>query len=633
MSFYGGITTQGSEYGQHRNILSERNDGSLSLISTNQKGQVILSPESDIQGSLSFPEPGQKTMDGSIPVMFQSETTIYGQEKPKEAKIYTLFDQINAGINVLSDPLDVSQYRSASLHLNIGRNKPVIGTMFLQGCNDIYLGSWKTIDTTSSSISTTYDNLSYILQPIPLNYKWIRAVCNYGSRVQQAITPNADSNGSLRSKYLILNSAQSPQFPFAGTVIGGNSGNTYYPFYKVAGTGTAPSNVSTPIPVELGLNDSLANVCSKTATVVNGLAIGGYVSNDGGKTVTEFALSPAGDTTQTQWHIAATGNTCVLKPYDKTKSYVSQDNGTTWTYYASSGIPQRAKFIKGCNGSFVAVGIDMLGNYGVIYTSSDAITWTKRVCTITTPIVSVDCDPVHNLWVAVTTNKIITSSDLINWTPLNLKVSLQQDWAHVAYNGNTWVAITKDTTSAMYCSNGNPTLIDSWQPSVQISDGSTIWHTISANPNGGSFIAISTGGKIEISLDGTSWKAFNLPVSELSGPYSLTWDQGSSRFVHSLPTSNLISADGLTWEIYPHRDISENRTLLASASTGTKLISCFAVGLPSDFCNVYSYGTFIVFQGSKSSGMLSVDPGNTGFTFKRIFPDEDATLTLKICCK
>lgn len=620
------------EYGQFKAILTDVGDGDPTLIATNNKAQAIVSPESEIQGSKNFPGPGQAVMAQSLPVMIPSSVVLYGQEIPKQAVVYTMLNEVDSGVSVYSDPLDVSEYRSASLHLNIGKNKPVTGTMFLQGCNDLTLGSWTTLDTSSSFISSTYDNLSYILHPVALNYKWVRAVWRCESRVQQALYPLADIGGSLSSKYMKLNSPQTLDFPFAGYAMG-NQGNSYYPFYRVAGVGTPPSNITTSVPIDLSLNDTLSNVSSKTASIINGLAIGGYISLDGGETVEEFAISPAGDTTETQWHIAATNNTCVLKPYDKTKSYVSQDNGKTWSYYAASGIPQRAKFIKGANGSFVAVGIDMLGNYGVIYTSPDAINWTKRICTLTTPIVSVDCDPVRGVWVAVTTNKILTSSNLSTWTPLDLRVSLQQDWSHVAHNGNTWVVITKDTASAMYCSNGDPTVAENWIPSNQIAGGLAPWHTLIANPNNGLFIAVSSGGRYEFSSDGKLWKSSLLPMLLPSGPYSITWDKANNKFVYSVSNANVISPDGIKWEIYPHKDVSETGVQLASASTSTRLISCFATGLPSDFCSVYSYPNFIMFQGTKASGMISVDPGNTGFTFKRVFPDETSTITLKICCK
>lgn len=126
----------------------------------------------------------------------------------------------------------------------------------------------------------------------------------------------------------------------------------------------------------------------------------------------------------------------------------SSSDGITWTS-RTSGFGSNAIYdVKFGNGLWVAV-----GDNGTITTSSDGITWTARTANMgTNRIQSVIYD--NSLWVAVgggggTTNTggITYSSDGITWTRKSQSLTVGSTYYTVIWNGTNWVVGANNSTN------------------------------------------------------------------------------------------------------------------------------------------------------------------------------------------
>lgn len=123
---------------------------------------------------------------------------------------------------------------------------------------------------------------------------------------------------------------------------------------------------------------------------------------------------------------------------------LTSSDGTVWTK-VDLGSDIRLNGVYYANGLWVAVGDDYRwspdGWVGGIYTSTDAVTWTRRYidATVSTTLQSVSYG--NGLWVAVGDNgKILSSTDAVTWTPQTSGTT--ENIVSVAYGNNVFTAVT-----------------------------------------------------------------------------------------------------------------------------------------------------------------------------------------------
>lgn len=251
----------------------------------------------------------------------------------------------------------------------------------------------------------------------------------------------------------------------------------------LANAGTALTTVSA---TELGYLDGVTSavqtqIDSKEPTLPSQTSNAGkYLTTDGTNkswgTVSQYALpSQTGNSgkflttngTSESWGTvnqpitwtqrAVLGNLIRTIAYNGTDLYVAagsggvlftSSDGITWTSRTSGfGANYIAKVSFG-NGLWVAV-----GNNGTITTSTDGITWTARTSNVSTNELY-DALYANSIWVAVAngggtqnTGGITYSTDGITWTRKSQSLTVGPAYYTVIYNGTNWIVGTQNSTN------------------------------------------------------------------------------------------------------------------------------------------------------------------------------------------
>lgn len=98
----------------------------------------------------------------------------------------------------------------------------------------------------------------------------------------------------------------------------------------------------------------------------------------------------------------------------------------------------------------------VVGDGGLIETSSDGVSWTAQTSNVTSNINSIKFSKNQNIWAAVTEDKkVLTSSDAVTWTSTAPTATALTTFRHINYNEkvNQWLIVGSRNTAA-----GNPQL-------------------------------------------------------------------------------------------------------------------------------------------------------------------------------
>jgi len=232
-------------------------------------------------------------------------------------------------------------------------------------------------------------------------------------------------------------------------------------------------------------------------------------------TTTGDTIYSSSGSTPARLGIGSTGQ--VLTVSGGLPSWATPASGNiTWT--ARSGL-DNTPFQVAYNGTNLYV---LVGGGGILYTSTDGITWTSRTSGFgTNSINSVAYG--NGLFVAVGANgTITTSTDGITWTARTSNMGTNQI-NHVIYANSIWVAVgvgggTTNTGGITYSTDGITWTRKSQSLTVGTTYGMVAW-------NGTNFVIgadVSTNNYLYASTPSGTWTVGNTGVS--SGIYGLYWD-------------------------------------------------------------------------------------------------------------
>jgi hypothetical protein len=214
-------------------------------------------------------------------------------------------------------------------------------------------------------------------------------------------------------------------------------------------------------------------------------------------------------------------------------------DGIAWISNSSSVPDNNWNSVTYGNGKFVAVASTGTNR---VMTSTDGLNWTLRNASIDLQWVSVTYG--NGLFVAVSVNSVIgsdvrvmTSNDGITW--ISSSAAANNKWQVVHYANGLFVAISDDGVGNRVMTSPNGT---SWTSRASASDSE--WRGLTYG--NGLFVAVGFGGALMTSPDGTTW------TSRTSAP-ALSWRSvtyGNGLFVAvSVSGANRVmtSPDGITW--------------------------------------------------------------------------------------
>ncbi|HLH55972.1 MAG TPA: hypothetical protein VKY92_20385 [Verrucomicrobiae bacterium] len=319
----------------------------------------------------------------------------------------------------------------------------------------------------------------------------------------------------------------------------------------------------------------------------------------------------------------------------KTVILVSSD-GTMWTNNSFSS-PGQARFttVSYGAGTYVAAGTALSGGAGVIYTSPDAHTWTRRKFAATSGLNATAYGV--GTFVATGAGTLLTSTNGIEWTGLgsgswtNLAgvvyaqgefvavgdggtalrstdglrwtsgaTGISGNFRSIACGGGVFVA-TGDAGAALTSTNG----VD-WE---EHSSGVTT-DIVDVCYGNGTFAAVTPDGDILTSSNGTQWVVQN---SGAAGAYLSGVAFGPGRFVAvgALGSGSIVltSSDGLAWashtpQVGPLMGVCYGGGMFVAVGTGTIATSAdginwtmgnFQPGANQELYRVgYAHGTFVI---------------------------------------
>lgn len=132
-------------------------------------------------------------------------------------------------------------------------------------------GTWTTL-TLGSTLSATGAAGSGGIDIDQISFAWLRPTWTSTATATQTIMPVADSSGSLASKYFLIQDTL---------------GNKYAIWFKVSGTGTAPTVAGyTNVEQDISTNATAATIGAALATTIAGLNSSGSFTTAGTTTVT-----------------------------------------------------------------------------------------------------------------------------------------------------------------------------------------------------------------------------------------------------------------------------------------------------------------------------------------------------------
>ena len=228
----------------------------------------------------------------------------------------------------------------------------------------------------------------------------------------------------------------------------------------------------------------------------------------------------------------------------------SSSDGINWTAPTQSVMYPYS--IAYGNGMFVALPAPSYGVSGSFGSSADGVTWTRG-----------SSQPESNIWRSVTygngifvgvsdtgTNRVITSTDGINWTA---RTAIEADpWMSITYGNNLFVAVAGSGTNIVMTSPDGIT----WTKRT-VAAATALKSVTYGN---GLFVAVVSNvtDKVITSSDGINWTAANISGLGLT---SITYGSGifAAIGIYGVATS----LDGITWAnkvtydsaIYPYTNI------------------------------------------------------------------------------
>jgi hypothetical protein len=216
----------------------------------------------------------------------------------------------------------------------------------------------------------------------------------------------------------------------------------------------------------------------------------------------------------------------VAVAYEGTSKIMTSPDGITWTARSSNENALRGVCWSAELSLFVAVGDSGTGNR--VQTSPDGINWTSQVSVADNPWFKVCWSAEKSLFVAVggnfqspwSTVCIMTSPNGINWTSVN-----SSDTNLAAWRGVVWSKELSLFVAVAYrVSSGNKVITSSdginW--TRQTPSANNDWRTVAWSPELGLFVAVSENGtnRVMTSPDGINWTArSNVQVDH----YGVTW--------------------------------------------------------------------------------------------------------------
>jgi hypothetical protein len=359
-----------------------------------------------------------------------------------------------------------------------------------------------------------------------------------------SVTPNSGPGGGATSATLAGLNFRGP----VTVTFGGSPATDIVVVSSTQVTCTVPAHADGAVSVQIvnddGQSSTLANGYTYLPMAVLGGTIAGntviFTSFDGitwtPRTVPNLATRPL---------IAAAGNSLVVGlPVTGGATGIISPNGIDWT---TEAVPQA---FWGCSpeynanlGLFAAVGTDLTGTTGAIYTSPDGVVWTSRAAQ---PDAFVGLCPgqVGSAAQFLATGRSIPpgsgraeqTPNGTAWAPTNaLPVAT---WNGAAFNGTTWIS-TSAEGSAISAPDGDPLTWTNRTIPAGLYRGATF--------GAGTFVTVGTN-VCATSPDGiTAWTARTIPAGSW---FSVEYFAAAGLFIACSTagaTSLATSPDGITW--------------------------------------------------------------------------------------
>lgn len=193
-------------------------------------------------------------------------------------------------------------------------------------------------------------------------------------------------------------------------------------------------------------------------------------------------------------------------------------------------------------GIFVSVG--STGTLIRAATSPDGIIWTPRTTPESNAYSSVCWSSALGLFCAVSTsgtNRVMTSSDGINWIP---RLVTATSWKAVCWSPELglFVAVSSSSGATMYSSNGS-----TWTAGTGTT-GTYLFQNVCWSSELGIFLAVGAGG-VATSTNGTTWTEAAVASIVMTSNCGLCWSPDLGIFVVTTDSSGLFatSTNGTTW--------------------------------------------------------------------------------------
>jgi hypothetical protein len=291
-------------------------------------------------------------------------------------------------------------------------------------------------------------------------------------------------------------------------------------------------------------------------------------------------------------------------------SIITSTDGITWTKIVTNGIASNDKLysIKWNTSVWIVCGTNFNDTHGVIYTSTDAITWINRTVNSYGPIRAIDWNGTINRWVVIGTKNgskpLYSDNDGVTWTPgtYNGTGSTTFQGYCIAWNGiDKWIigglgAGTSMEIGLLTSSDGETwTNLDTGIPNTITTISSIIW-------TGSLWIAVG----IMTDLPPSTTRITNI----ITSPDGIVW-------------SNATSGGLISNEFYPQSIAWNGSKFVLGGILGANIISTSTNGTDWSTANITIPNTFIVFYSNVWSGSLWIAVGGTDSQDKCIFTSID----------
>jgi len=528
----------------------------------------------------------------------------------------TVFNAVNSFSNRFSAAVDSSKWNKVSGNIKSDTGAYINGTFYLQGTQDpLGLTGWATVSGASVAAATLVGNPGFNLPLVTAPHRWLRGVWVSAQNATQNITCGPDIAGSLTSRYFLISGRETFVSPWPFFTYPNGFGYAFW--FRVSGAGSPPVIPGyAAAPIDIAMGASAATVATAVATAMGTLGVArGVAFTSDGVNFTESVLGNSGVAVNNSASYVAYGNGvyCLMPgngAFAAGRTWTSSD-GITWDVHSGGGIPTTAKEMIFCGGTinlFIAITSNQ------ILSSPDGVTWTNRQATGLTGCVGFDST---NSRIVVLLQSGTTGYISTNGTSFSTVTVTNANWAKVAWNGAIWAAIVSGSTVYMSSLDGT-----TWNARTGISLNSP---SLAASPLSGRFVvAQNVSQNIAVSTDAINWTPMSLPTA--GGVVS--WDPVNSRFA-SVTSNNLtlLSTTGLVW--VPTFASNTNAMTGAQLLLGNGGLLVAATAMQIDF-NAASDGAVVSVVCSGPGGAIPAVDGDTGFTFAQVVPPLTTTITASI---